>query len=811
MNRPVPDAAYTVSLDVAQPGLVVLIVVGPDDVPALETTVRAIADHAVLSAVHVCLAPRGLDAAARNELRRIGAQLDDRHERSEVGVDADAGFATLLREIAAAHPARDVVLVAAGAILPFAWDARLAKAAHAEPGIAAAVPMCDVSPLYALVDEKFRGGAANPAHVDRSAYSMGNRSYYEIPGIHPVCAYLRRAALDAALPFVMAAGPEPQPVLDALVARWRAIGNAAVIVDYLYVGYAGRALAPADHVDFEQTAFLRDSPLGGLRRAVNEAIERGLPPVSTPGLDARPVQLHIMHFWGGGLERWVRDFGRADPTRINMILATYRIGDTGGQRIVLYSDPASRVPVRTWDIARPIRSTASSSLEYRRILTQVLDEFDVEAIIVSSLIGHALDALTQPRKTLVVCHDFYPVCQAINPRFGTPCVRCTLEDLRRCAEANRLNDLFHDQTSEEWQAMRERYVTLLLEHGIEMVVPSPSVGATLRLLAPRLAGVRTHVIPHGMDQTAARLPVPTRTATAPLRIVVLGRMSVRKGADLLRAAAPGLAGLAEITLVGGGEQGVALAQECGWTCIERYDQEALPGMLRELAPHAGLLASIVPESFSYTLSELTGLGVPPLVTDLGSFRDRVVHGENGFRFDADKDALVALVRTLHDRPEMLDVVARNLAAQPPGRTTAEMVNDYRALVPLAARPVARFRVGIGAQTGLTEPYRQLTAAYAELTGAYAESAKAYAGTKDAYAQSMAAYEHTRAAFERANGDLGRLRAIYHRFAHDLGSLNLATHPWRARRAAELVLALRNEINALDSTAPANAKGDAAGK
>ena len=805
-----PIAPYDVAADVPQPGLAVLIAVDSDDLPSLAATVGSLADNTVLMRVHVCLAARGFDADDDLELRRIGAQLDGRHGWNAISVAPDTGFAALLRDVAGAHAGHDVVLIEPGAILPFAWDARLAKAAHAETGIAAAIPMCDVSPLYALVDEKFRGNAAaDPAHVDHSAFSMGNRSYYEVPGLHPICAYLRRAALDAALPLVTAAGAEPQPVLDALAARWRATGATSVIVDYLYVGYAGHAIAPATRFDFEQTAFLRDTPLGGLRRAVNEAIERGLPPVSTPGLDARPVQLHIMHFWGGGLEHWVRDFGRADPTRINMILATYRIGDTGGQRIVLYSDPASRVPVRTWDIARPIRSTAASSLEYRRILAQILTEFDVEAIIVSSLIGHALDALTQPRKTLVVCHDFYPVCQAINPRFGTPCVRCTLEDLRRCATSNPLNDLFHDQSSEEWDAMRERFVTLLLERGIEMVVPSPSVGATLRLLAPRLSGVPMHVIPHGMDPVAPRLPIAPRTAAEPLRIVVLGRMSVRKGADLLRAAAPELAGLAEITLVGGGEHGVALARECGWTCIERYEQEALPGILRELAPHAGLLASIVPESFSYTLSELTGLGVPPLVTDLGSFRDRVAHGENGFRFETDKDALVTLVRTLHDRPELLQAVARNLAARPPGRTTAEMVNDYRALVPLAARPVARFRVGIGAQTGLTEPYRQLTAAYAELTGAYGESVKAYEDTKNAYAQSVAAYEHTRAAFERANGDLGRLRAIYEAFVHDLGALNVMTHPWRARRAAELVSRLRDEVDALGRSAPADGPGDSA--
>jgi glycosyltransferase involved in cell wall biosynthesis len=807
-----PPDNHDVAESVRRPGLAAIVVVGEGDLGALETSIRGIAGNSVLPGLHVCFVTRGAMAAdALAELNRIARSLDGRHPWTMTPSARDRGFGDLLSEVSAAHPTRDVVLIAAGADLPFAWDARLAKAAYAAPDVAAAVPMCDVSPLHALVDGKLRADARTDAtRIDRSAYSMGDRSYYEVPGIHPVCAYLRRDPLVAALPFVPAGAADPRVALDALAKRWRATGFCCALCDYIYVGYAGEAPAMAlPQPDFDETAFLQHHPLGALRRAVNEAIERGLPPVSTPGLDHRPVQLHIMHFWGGGLERWVRDFGRADPSRINMILATYRIGETGGQRIVLYSDPTALVPVRTWDIARPIRSTAAGSTEYRRILTQVVDEFEVEAIIVSSLIGHSLDALTQPRKTLVVCHDFYPVCQAINPQFGTTCVRCTQDDLRRCARSNPLNDLFDDQTSEEWHEMRGLYVSHLLDRRIEMAVPSPSVAATLKQLAPRLADVPMHVIPHGADQDALPLALPPRAAGAPLRIVVLGRMSAKKGAQLLRSAAEALRGLAEITLVGCGAEGVKLAQECGWNFIERYAQDALPGILREIAPHAGLLASIVPESFSYTLSELTDLGVPPIVTALGSFSDRVVNGENGFLFEPDVNALLGLLRRLHAQPELLERVARNLAAQPRGRSTADMVNDYRALLPLAARPIARFRVGVGRQTALTEPYRQLTAAYAELTGAYGQSAKAYEETRAAFARTLDAYEHTRAAFDRANGDLGRLRETCEAFVHELGTLNVMTHPWRARRAAELVIAFRDRIGSLgaDATAPGTARSD----
>jgi glycosyltransferase involved in cell wall biosynthesis len=756
------------------PGLTGIIVVGDDDIAALEKSISGLAENSALPGLHLCfVAPEAMAASALAELHRLAGLLEGRHLCTVTLGGRPLDFAEALRKAAAMYPGRDIALMAPGVELPFAWDARLAKAAYAAPNIAAAVPMCDVSPLYALVDEKIRADSRLDATlIDRTAYCMGERGYYEIPSLHPVCAYLRRDALNVALPFLAAGLAESRSVLDALTKRWRACGWSCVICDYVYVGYSGKLpAATLATPDLDEMAYLQNSPLGGLRRAVSDTVRRGLAPVSRPGLDARPVQLHIMHFWGGGLERWVRDFGRADPSRINMILATYRIGETGGQRIVLYSDPAALIPVRTWDIARTIRSTASSSIEYRRILEQIIAEFEVEAIIVSSLIGHSLDALTRPRKTIVVFHDFYPICQAINPHFGKTCERCTLEDLRRCARSNPLNDLFGDETSEEWHEMRSLFVSHLLAGGIEMVAPSPSVATTLRQLEPRLQPLPIHVIPHGMDLDAPRLTIASRKASEPLRIAVLGRLSMKKGATLLRAACEELRPLAAVTLVGCGDIGVKLAQECGWTFIERYEPDALPGLIRSLAPHAGLLASIVPETFSYTLSELRGLGVPPIATAVGSFKDRIVDGETGFLFEPSKEALVDLVRRLHARPELLEGVARRLASQEQGRTAADMVNDYRALLPQTPRPIARFRVGIGRQTALTEPYRHLTEAYAELAGAYAHSMKAYADTK--------------AAFEGVNNRLEQMTGPLKQFKREFDALDVTTRWWRLPKAARL--------------------------
>ncbi|HQZ46680.1 MAG TPA: glycosyltransferase, partial [Usitatibacteraceae bacterium] len=302
------------------------------------------------------------------------------------------------------------------------------------------------------------------------------------------------------------------------------------------------------------------------------------------------------------------------------------------------------------------------------------------------------------------------------------------------------NASFKDLSTPEWIALRRRFADLVIARRLQVVVPSPSVAATLKRLEPRFAEVTMHVIAHGIDLEGARVPAPKRAKDDRLRLVVLGRHTELKGASLLREAAADLQALADITLLGCGKAGMEDARTFGWRAVERYEPAQLPGLLRECAPHAGLLASVIPETFSYTLSELLALGIPPLATALGSFCDRIADGENGFLFAPDSRSLVKAVKRLHGDPALLASVALRLAGAPPARTTAQMLAQYEPLLPRGTREVARFPVGRGWQSGLTEPYRQLTEAYAQLTRAYAESHAAYEQTREAYEQVRAAYD-----------------------------------------------------------------------
>ncbi len=673
------------------------------------------------------------------------------------------------------HAGRDVVVAEAGVTLPYAWDARLRLAAHDQPGIGAAAPMCASGPAFRLALDDSAG-----ERLDRIAYCLGDRSYHEVPGLPHACAYVRRDALDAALPEV--AGEAWPALVDGLARAIRRDGRSCVLCDYVHVAGARPSDAwPGDAV--ESSALEQHHPLGWLRRAVADLAARGLPAVGMPGLDPRPVRLHVMHYWGGGLERWVRDFARADPGAIHLTLATYRIGEAGGQRVVLCADPAARAPVRTWDIARPIRSTATGSVEYRRILDQVVREFAVDTVVVSSLIGHGLDALDLPLPTVVVMHDLYPVCQAINPQFGKTCERCDAHDLARCGRENPLNRIFTDLPAPDWDRMRRGFVSRILERGLPVVVPSPWVARTLRQLDPRLERASVHVIGHGIDLRPARLAIAAREPGERLRLVVLGRLSPQKGSELLREAAPGLSRFADVTLLGGGRNGLRLGEACGWQAIESYGEEELREHLARIAPHAAVLASVVPETFSYTLSELFNLGIPALATDLGSFRERIEDGRTGFLFAPEASSLVACVESLHGDPARLQEVAARLATRPLEPSASEMAGRYAEVPPSGTRPAARLQVGIGTQTGLTEPYRHLTQAYEQLAGAYGQSRRAY--------------DHVRRAYDAATERSRKADALWQACAEDLEGMRLQWQWWRAPRAARRLDETREKIRRLD--------------
>src|SRR5690606_12710814 len=163
-----------------------------------------------------------------------------------------------------------------------------------------------------------------------------------------------------------------------------------------------------------------------------------------------------------------------------------------------------------------------------------------------------------------------------------------------------------------------------------------------------------------------------------LRVLVLGSLEAHKGGALLSAALPALRSCADFVLLGTGNSGEAFAGEEGVEVLAEYRREELAELVAQQEADLGLLLSTVPETFSYTLSELQAAGIPVVATALGAFDDRIDQGESGWLIEPQPDALVAAVRELHaDRGRIL-AVRRKLLDEAP-RSAPDMVADYAAL------------------------------------------------------------------------------------------------------------------------------------
>src|SRR4051812_25070452 len=187
--------------------------------------------------------------------------------------------------------------------------------------------------------------------------------------------------------------------------------------------------------------------------------------------DARPVQLHVIHDLGGGSAKWVADFASADTERTNLVLRPYTTDRSMARGVALFA-AGSDQPIKAWAFATPIVATVVSHPEYRRVLDEIVRAHRVEVMVVSSLIGHSLEALDTGLATLVVNHDYYPFSPAINTHFAGICRPCDDRRIAECHAGNPRFNPFVEFLPDDRIAVRRRFMELVRKANVTMIVPS---------------------------------------------------------------------------------------------------------------------------------------------------------------------------------------------------------------------------------------------------------------------------------------------------------------------------------------------------
>ncbi len=485
-------------------------------------------------------------------------------------------------------------------------------------------------------------------------------------------------------PETIAALADPALAWKDVPARLRTLQATVTLADWIHVEAPGAV--PDAEPRLEPHEERRPTPWGPLSERLQDWLSAltANPSLADdlPGPEAVPATLHVTHSWGGGVAAWVASMIDGDPAGRHFQLRSEgpQTGQGAGQRLALYLGNHLETPVDQWWLQAPIRAVEAQHTQYGEVLDAVCDRLGVGRVIVSSLVGHSLDALRSDRPTMQVLHDAFPAWPllSIHPdEYGA--------DLEAALADRRAGEQFPEFNLEDWRRIGDAYAEAARQ--VRRVAPSQSALDVQARVEPGLAPSSIAIIPHGLPALPrATISLKART-DGRLRVVIPGRVQSGKGAALLEQALPALRDVAHVTLLGTGKGGERFFGMGGVNVVPQYDRAELPGLLAALGPDCAVLPSVVPETFSYTLSEMFALGVPVVATRLGSFAERIEDGVTGWLVDPTPDALVAQLRALSGDAEALAGVRERLADFEL-RSLEAMVADYERLCP-PARAAAR--------------------------------------------------------------------------------------------------------------------------
>ena len=388
----------------------------------------------------------------------------------------------------------------------------------------------------------------------------------------------------------------------------------------------------------------------------------------------KPCNLHVTHSWGGGVDRWVRDFCAHDRRAENLVLENIGTPTCYGVGVRLVAGRTGRELGR-WLFRHPISETRVRHAEYREVLARVVGDHDVSHIYLSCLVGHSLDIFDLGVPVTKIHHDYYPCCPNIYMFWGEPCSGgCGEQELALCLRDNPVNFANDKSSAAYWLELRGAYVEALARPHVRQVCPSVEVVVQLARLDPALAALAYAVIPHGTS-LAKRDSFGGAEEGRRLRVVVLGMQHIVKGLEILKAAFSQARLIVDLSILGGGPHGRVFASRFGVSYLEGYRHGDLDGLLAAGGFDLALFASAFAETFCYTLSEVRAHAIPPAVRPVGSFLDRVHDGEDGFMMGPTADDLVAFLLRADAQRDRVREVSRRLRALPV-RSVGEMVDDY---------------------------------------------------------------------------------------------------------------------------------------
>ena len=529
--------------------------------------------------------------------------------------EENLGFVATVNRGMALSAENDVLLLNSDTEVAGNWLDRLRAAAYSDQRIASVTPFSNNATICSypgFCQDNDLPHGYDTAGLDALFARANAGQVIDVPTGVGFCMYIRRAALQAVGLFDVenfgkGYGEENDFCIRAENAGWRNLHALDTFVRHFGGVSFGAAKSPREqaamqtlrrlHPRYEAAVhrFVQADPARAARLAVDVARTLAPNPQGRP----RPVILAVLHDRQGGTERHVSELARLLHEQ--------------AQFLVLRPLPGQRVSLRLPDEQDRLELVFDLRSEYP-LLLKTLRQFGVCHIHYHHLLGHGEEILALPERLGLgydfTAHDFFIICPDI-----------TLTDARGryCGE-----DGPEGSDRAALAAWRQQFVAFA--NGARYLIgPGRDV---LARLAPYLPGAALRHIPHpDLDGIARPAPHPRPLQGGrPLKVAVIGALSVIKGADVLEDTARAARKQnipVEFHLIGYGYRTLRTQPHTRLTVHGRYADQDLPELLQWLQPDLVWFPAQWPETYSYTLSACLQGGWPVVAPDLGAFAERL--------------------------------------------------------------------------------------------------------------------------------------------------------------------------------------------
>ncbi|MCF6305639.1 MAG: glycosyltransferase [Rhodobacteraceae bacterium] len=519
---------------------------------------------------------------------------------------------------------RHVVLLNSDAFVPQGWLPRLIHPILQDNNIASTTPLSNNAEILSLPiickDNPLNDGAVD--RIDSIAQTLNRRQpFVEMPTGIGFCMGMNKRFIKKIPQLDRRFGKGYGEEVD-WCQKTRAIGGTHMAVTNLFVHHKGgesfgpekqAALAKNGAVisrlypRFDQLVqnFIAADPLKSTRFAL------ALPAIDT----GQPVPVFLTHEQGGGAEVYLK----------NRIQKEHK----NGQAVIVIRDRVSAAKYQI-ELHTPVGIT-SCMVSERSEIKQLLAPIRSRGFFYTCLVGSRsplkfmdeICNMIDPKQDSlsVQLHDFFPICPSHN-LLDQNAEFCKLPRRSACETCFRKNTGFITVKSKSIGQWRQNW-DHILTHANRVEVFSTS-GKTIFAKAYPQHASKIKVVPHELPEVPDKINPGKYKSPV---IGVLGNIGLIKGAEFIQQAAAANKKSGRIVVIGNMDPKYSHPDIA---VTGTYQVKNLAKIAKSNGINCWLIASICPETFSYTTHEAIHTGLPVFCFDLGAQAEAVKKAKNGY-------------------------------------------------------------------------------------------------------------------------------------------------------------------------------------